>query len=177
MLSAHSNMAEEIDEWNRLRFGACQQAPDNYSVEEAPAERRVSTGGEDGIMQKRRILEKRVSFPSDESMLVQNLEPTVPDVPGINYSSSAPFSTACNHYYYNRVCIAWRNCCWWTRSQPCYCLHFILQKERNWTRWAHSRTAESMKVAWYKLPSSFYSWLCCLNRLWTWLVHAQPAWL
>lgn len=88
MLSAHSNMAEEVDEWNRLRFGACQaevQAPEmNYSgpLEAAPAERRVSAGGEDGNIQKRRILEKRVSFPSDESMLVQNLEPTVPDVPG-----------------------------------------------------------------------------------------------
>lgn len=88
MLSAHSNMAEEIDEWNRLRFAACQaqvQAPDiSYSElsDEAP-ERRVSTGREDGIMQKRRILEKRVSFPSDESMLVQNLEPTVSDAPGI----------------------------------------------------------------------------------------------
>lgn len=87
MLSAHSNMAEEVDEWNRLRFGACQAEVQtseiSYSVplNEAAPERRASAGGEDGIM-KRRILEKRVSFPSDESMLVQNLEPTVPDVPG-----------------------------------------------------------------------------------------------
>ncbi len=88
MLSTHSNMAEEVQEWSRLRFGACQtevQTPDvSFSEEQQDVEtpeRRIST--EEGIMQKRRMLEKRVSFPSDETMLVQNLEPTVPDVPGL----------------------------------------------------------------------------------------------
>ena len=89
MLSTHSNMAEEVQEWSRLRFAGCQaevQAPDTSfpSTEQQDGaetpERRIST--EEGIMQKRRMLEKRVSFPSDETMLVQNLEPTVPDVPG-----------------------------------------------------------------------------------------------
>ena len=89
MLSTHSNMAEEVQEWSRMRFAGCQaevQAPDTsfpsneqQDGAETP-ERRIST--EEGIMQKRRMLEKRVSFPSDETMLVQNLEPTVPDVPG-----------------------------------------------------------------------------------------------
>lgn len=33
------------------------------------------------IRSKPRILEKRVSFPTDESLLVRNLEPTVPEAP------------------------------------------------------------------------------------------------
>jgi len=37
------------------------------------------------LRSKPRILEKRVSFPTDESLLVRNLEPTVPETcPGIS---------------------------------------------------------------------------------------------
>ncbi len=38
------------------------------------------------LRSKPRILEKRVSFPTDESLLVRNLEPTVPETcPGIYF--------------------------------------------------------------------------------------------
>lgn len=84
ILAAHCNMSEEAEEWSsRLRFtGVCQtvnNVPDlnlSDNLHETTEQQHY-----DGIKQKRRILEKRVSFPSDETMLVQNLEPTVPDVP------------------------------------------------------------------------------------------------
>lgn len=88
MLSTHSNMTEEVEDWARLRFGPCQTeihtSTISYSsepLEETPVQR-LHAGGNEAIIEKRRMLEKRVSFPSDESMLVQNLEPPVPDVPG-----------------------------------------------------------------------------------------------
>lgn len=85
ILAAHCNMSEEAEEWSsRLRFtGVCptvNNVPDlnlSDNLHETTEQQHY-----DGIKQKRRILEKRVSFPSDETMLVQNLEPTVPDVPG-----------------------------------------------------------------------------------------------
>jgi hypothetical protein len=81
-------MAEEIEEWSsRLRFsGACQPEIENPS--ELNLSNNLDESSElpfEGIRQKRRMLEKRVSFPSDETQLVQNLEPTVPDVPGIGF--------------------------------------------------------------------------------------------
>lgn len=88
ILATHSKMAEEMEEWSsRLRFsGVCQ------TEIETPSELNLSLNLDDlsdqpfeGIKQKRRMLEKRVSFPSDETQLVQNLEPTVPDVPGIEF--------------------------------------------------------------------------------------------
>lgn len=86
ILATHSKMAEEIEEWSsRLRFtGACQTG--NETPNELDLSHNLDESSDlpfEGIKQKRRMLEKRVSFPSDETQLVQNLEPTVPDVPGI----------------------------------------------------------------------------------------------
>lgn len=86
MLSAHSNMTEEVEDWTRLRFSQCQAEIRSSSItyaepsDESPELRHAA--GDEAIMQKRRMLEKRVSFPSDDSLLVQTLEPPVPDVPG-----------------------------------------------------------------------------------------------
>lgn len=85
ILTTHCDMAEEVEGWSsRLRFaGVCQtgnNVPDlnlSDNLDDTAEQLRF-----DGMKQKRRMLEKRVSFPSDETMLVQNLEPTVPDVPG-----------------------------------------------------------------------------------------------
>jgi len=88
ILATHSKMAEEIEEWSsRLRFtGACQT--ENETPNELDLSHNLDESSEqpyEAIKQKRRMLEKRVSFPSDETQLVQNLEPTVPDVPGIRF--------------------------------------------------------------------------------------------
>lgn len=86
MLSTHSNMADEVEEWNRLRFNACQtethKEPDlSFTEEEVDSPENVCS--EKNVVQKKRIFEKRVSFPSDETVLVQNLEPIAPEVPGM----------------------------------------------------------------------------------------------
>ena len=93
MLSACTNVSDLCFAANNndcrvqddLSFSEDSSADSSNSSTEGRSDSDLAHGEVVEIRSKPRILEKRVSFPTDESLLVRNLEPVVPDPsPGLS---------------------------------------------------------------------------------------------
>ena len=95
MLSAHSSVSEDSEKWRIFAHQPALNDLSSSSEDEQQPQLRNADADEENVLKRTKSLEKRVSFPSDQSKLVSHfIEPQADDsgnVAGIQINKTIRF--------------------------------------------------------------------------------------